>query len=406
MLDEFAVYSAALTPTQIANHVVEITATSFDWKTTGFGDWAAGANWTGTNGVIGGLPNSNKATAVFPATLATPTTVATEGMVTAKAMQFNNANTVIGGNGSVQLQTNVGSASLQASQGNHQFQADVDLASSTTADIASVAVLEFNNRLSLNTNTLTKTGAGTLLINSNQNTGAGNVNVTGGVLGGGGRVGGNVTNAAGGTVAPGTSTGRLSVQGNYVQQPGSSLAIEIGGLSEGEQYDVLNVTGTMTLSGGTLNVTLVNGFSPAVNNNFDILDFASLSGSGFTTINLPGGPGAWNTSQLLTTGTITFIGSIGVPGDYNGNGVVDGADYVVWRKRSGTAFQLPNEVAGVTPGQVTQHDYVAWRARFGNTSGSGAGSAAAIPEPTSAALSFVLSFAAMLRRANRIHHGK
>jgi hypothetical protein len=73
-----------------------------------------------------------------------------------------------------------------------------------------------------------------------------------------------------------------------------------------------------------------------------------------------------------------------VPGDYNGNGVVDTADYIIWRENNGTAFQLTNEVSGVTPGQVTDDDYTEWRARFGNTAGSGAtvGGTATIPEPT------------------------
>jgi arylsulfatase A-like enzyme len=57
------------------------------------------------------------------------------------------------------------------------------------------------------------------------------------------------------------------------------------------------------------------------------------------------------------------------PGNYNGDGQVDAADYVVWRKTSGTSTQLENEVSGVTPGQVTQEDYDAWRARIGNNSG-------------------------------------
>src|SRR4029079_3551832 len=73
----------------------------------------------------------------------------------------------------------------------------------------------------------------------------------------------------------------------------------------------------------------------------------------------------------------------GVPGDYNSNGVVDAADYVVWRAHLGTIFQLPNEVSGTTPASVTQEDYAAWRARFGNTSGAGSAiSSGAVPEPS------------------------
>jgi len=70
----------------------------------------------------------------------------------------------------------------------------------------------------------------------------------------------------------------------------------------------------------------------------------------------------------------------GVAGDYNGNGVVDMADYVLWRNGG----PLQNEVN--TVGTVDASDYDAWRSRFGNTSGSGSLNGAAVPEPGSAAL--------------------
>jgi hypothetical protein len=67
---------------------------------------------------------------------------------------------------------------------------------------------------------------------------------------------------------------------------------------------------------------------------------------------------------------------VGVTGDYNGNGVVDAADYVVWRNGDSP----DDTVAG----------YNLWRANFGNTSGSGSGAgavaAAGVPEPSSVAL--------------------
>ena len=89
-----------------------------------------------------------------------------------------------------------------------------------------------------------------------------------------------------------------------------------------------------------------------------------------------------------------------VPGDYNANGTVDAADYVLWRNHLGTSTQLQNEVSGTTPGMVTQEDYDAWRARFGNIAGAGSGSAesAAVPEPAGAVLfSFVAVIAAVRR---------
>ena len=75
----------------------------------------------------------------------------------------------------------------------------------------------------------------------------------------------------------------------------------------------------------------------------------------------------------------------GIPGDYNNNGVVDAADYVVWRKGG----SLQNEVD--TPGTVNAADYTEWRARFGNPPGSGAGigSGGSVPEPTGVALAVI-----------------
>ncbi len=85
--------------------------------------------------------------------------------------------------------------------------------------------------------------------------------------------------------------------------------------------------------------------------------------------------------------------SAGVPGDYNNNGTVDAADYVLWRNGG----PLQNEVDA--PGTVTAQDYVEWKARFGNTSGSGAG-LGAVPEPA-ALLLLGLAMPALLMRGMR-----
>jgi hypothetical protein len=70
-----------------------------------------------------------------------------------------------------------------------------------------------------------------------------------------------------------------------------------------------------------------------------------------------------------------------VPGDYNGNGTVDAADYVLWRKGDLAADSNGDTV-------VDQADYNFWRASFGNGApGSGSGvTSAAVPEPASFAI--------------------
>jgi hypothetical protein len=71
----------------------------------------------------------------------------------------------------------------------------------------------------------------------------------------------------------------------------------------------------------------------------------------------------------------------GVLGDYNDNGIVDAADYVLWR--NGGPLQNESDM----PGTVNQADYDFWRARFGATSGAAAAlNAANVPEPSSAAV--------------------
>jgi fibronectin-binding autotransporter adhesin len=70
-----------------------------------------------------------------------------------------------------------------------------------------------------------------------------------GKLTGGGTLTGSVNNS-GGTVAPGSSPGTLTLSGNYTQGAGGSLAIEIGGTGAG-QFDKLAIGGNATL-GGTL----------------------------------------------------------------------------------------------------------------------------------------------------------
>jgi hypothetical protein len=97
-----------------------------------------------------------------------------------------------------------------------------------------------------------------------------------------------------------------------------------------------------------------------------------------------------------------------VPGDYNRNGKVDAADYVVWRKMLNQMVTPGSGADGTGPagepdGVVNTLDYDFWRSQFGSTSpGSGAGAFAA-PEP--AAYVVVLGFLPALlgvRRSSRL----
>lgn len=75
--------------------------------------------------------------------------------------------------------------------------------------------------------------------------------------------------------------------------------------------------------------------------------------------------------EVLNATAIAALAALpGVPGDYNNDGKVNAADYVLWRKNP-SAF-------GGSPG-----GYNSWRANFGNPPGSGSGlvGAGSVPEP-------------------------
>jgi hypothetical protein len=92
---------------------------------------------------------------------------------------------------------------------------------------------------------------------------------------------------------------------------------------------------------------------------------------------------------VMTPGQLRLNFAGGVAGDYNQDGTVNAADYVVWREATSVGLtSLPNE-GGISLGSVDAADYNFWRSRFGATSAAGSGSAmggAAVPEPTTGLL--------------------
>jgi Dockerin type I domain len=116
------------------------------------------------------------------------------------------------------------------------------------------------------------------------------------------------------------------------------------------------------------------------------LQFTSWGGGG------SGGAFTYVRSTAATAPTPT--------GDYNGDGVVDAADYTIWRGTFGQTVSSGAGADGNGNGMIDSSDYDFWKARFGNSiagAGSGAALSAAVPEPTSLALSALggLSLAAV-----------
>lgn len=160
------------------------------------------------------------------------------------------------------------------------------------------------------------------IINSNQSTINFTVNNSG-ILKGTGTVG-VLSVLAGGRVAPGLSPGCLSAGNTTIA---GSFDVEIGGTTACTEYDQLQVTGTVNLSGGTLNVSRWNGFNPTAGQTYTIItnDLADSTGTfaglaqgatvtvdGFTfTISYTGGDG--NDVVLTSTGGSATTPTPGTP---------------------------------------------------------------------------------------------
>jgi hypothetical protein len=125
------------------------------------------------------------------------------------------------------------------------------------------------------------------------------------------------------------------------------------------------------------------------------LNFSSASGnsdgrsSGFNNL---GQLVFWARFTDLSEGVFVSNAVAHLPGDFNNDGTVDAADYIVWRKTNGT-----------------QDGYDAWRAHFGLSLGVGSGSAlpsaqplsAAVPEPISISLAAAVLSISILRSHRR-----
>ncbi|MEY4951762.1 MAG: hypothetical protein RL299_186, partial [Pseudomonadota bacterium] len=260
----------------------------------------------------------------------------------------------------------------------------LNVAGGATLNYTANSASTFSNGLT-GAGTFNKLGTGTLTFTSNfavgtlnlnagltriNSIGTGNVNVAANAaLGGTGRIIGNLTNN--GTVAPGNSIGTLTVQGNYVQNAGSVLEIEFDG-SGG--IDLLAVTGTATLNGGTLRFISLGG---AEGNGGTFLTATGGVTGTFATVETVGAqlplaviynsnnaqmmpsvltarPSTFNAQSLAAADTaLGFIDSIGVAELRHGNGNriwLNG--FGAWGKRSasGSTLGYDHETRGMSGG--------------------------------------------------------
>ncbi len=198
-----------------------------------------------------------------------------------------------------------------------------------------------------------------------------------------------------GTLAPGVGgpSGPTIIAGDYTQQSGATLSIDIGGTSPGGTHDFVNISGDGDLD-GLLELSLVGGFVPSRADSFTVLAANSLigffdnvaSGQRLDTIDGRGsfvvnyGIGsAFDERRIVLR---DFQASASTPGDFDLDGDVDGQDFLAWQRNDGTPDGLAD-----------------WRNNYGTTASIATANTAPVPEPTCAALIACVGVIAACRRA-------
>lgn len=194
-------------------------------------------------------------------------------------------------------------------------------------------------------------------------------------------------------------TGTFDITGDFEMNSSSTLEVDV---YDATFTDLLNVSGAADLA-GLIDVNLVSGSPLAMNDTVTVLSAAGgivdngISVAGPFTYNIMG-------NDLV----LTFTGLPVIPGDFNGDGTVNLADYTVWRDNLGGTFDLNGngDESGGSAGVVDTADYQLWKSSFGNPAASAvAGPAAAVPEPAAGVLCLgaVMVAASWRRRAARRH---
>lgn len=160
---------------------------------------------------------------------------------------------------------------------------------------------------------------------------------------------------------------------------------DFNGDGSGEDY-----IGEMTLTRTASGLIDLSGFlknaATLIGNEFSASDTTGDSlPSNFGAVAFLNGNGM-DTDQVLFTDIQVTVGSANQPGDHNGDGIVDAADYVTWRKLDG----------------ANQQGYDDFVENFG--SGVGGGQATGVPEPavTSLFMASLLNLSGFARRRRRV----
>jgi hypothetical protein len=173
------------------------------------------------------------------------------------------------------------------------------------------------------------------------------------------------------------------------------LQANVAGTDDDTGFGVIEVVGNLALGASSLEIAAEGAYAPQLGDTFPIITAGGgISGS----ISLGAAPDlpevlAWDLDVEASRIILSVVPALA--GDYNADGAVDAADYIVWRKllnSGGSALPADGDDNNI----VNAADYDVWRTNFGRTVGGGSGAtggapsgSSAVPEP--AGIFFVLT---------------
>jgi autotransporter-associated beta strand protein len=258
-------------------------------------------------------------------------------------------------------------------------------------DPSGVVILSGNNTFDGSTSVT----AGTLLINGTHPRSATVSATSGATLGGVGTVGDSEILArldvqAGSILAPGATVNGI---GTLTATGGATIAGTMNVGFSGTSIDRLTVGGALDITTGTVDFDAISSLASGAR---IFASYGSLVGATFATVtDLPAG--FTIDYNYLGLNQIALVGGL-QPGDFDGDGDVDGADFVAWQTNFPTstgATLAQGDADG--DGDVDGADFVVWQTNFPFTPGPGQ---SPVPEPSGIVLGLlsVLAIGAVVRR--------
>jgi arylsulfatase A-like enzyme len=188
-------------------------------------------------------------------------------------------------------------------------------------------------------------------------------------------------------ISQGNLGGLLTIEGDFEQTVTGELHLDLFAAGVGgSDYDKLSVTGKATLQ-GSLVLELSSVFSPLPGQSFSVLTAGDLIASD---MQLEGPDAEWFNMSVVggTDLVLTFASA-----DFDGNGMVDADDLLVWQNRFGGAAGGLGDADN--DGDIDGADFLTWQRQV-SPSGS-ASQNAAVPEPSGLALGSIMAVIAALR---------